>query len=185
MKLIKNFRSFFICILLLMACLSLQAQKDSIEKKVLKQKDSLSLVLDKRPRNAALLGLIIPGAGQVYNKRWWKLPIVYGAYGLAYYNLKFNRDVYKKYDGYYQTALKDGKVVIKTDFELDVRGAKLFRDRARDNRDVALFTLIGVHVLAILEAYVDAHLKNFNIDDDLSFKFSPQTGGMALVYALH
>ena len=109
----------FISILLLFAMHTMLGQQDSVKESKLKLKDSLSLILDKRPRNAALFGLIIPGAGQVYNKRWWKLPIVYGAYGLAFYNVKFNRDVYKKYDGYYQTALKDGKVIIRMDFELD------------------------------------------------------------------
>lgn len=185
MKRIIFFKPFYIFISFLFLLQPLSGQQDSTKESRLKKKDSLSLIIDKRPRNAALFGLALPGAGQVYNKRWWKLPIVYGAYGLAFYNLKFSRDIYKKYDGYYQTALKDGKVVIRTDFELDARGAKLYRDRARDNKDVALFTVIGVHLLAVLEAYVDAHLKNFNIDDDLSLKYSPAAGGLALVYSLH
>lgn len=164
-------------------------QKDSIKFSRIHMKDSVSLIIDKSPRNAFYLGLLLPGGGQIYNHRWWKLPLVYGGYGLALYNLKFNQDLYKKYNGYYQSAINNTvnhTVVINPDLPpYTLKQIKIVRDKVRDRKDVALFIVIGVHLLVGLEAYVDAHLKNFNMDDNLSIKISPENGGLALVYNLH
>ncbi len=151
--------------------------------------DSLTLVQSKRPRMALWLGLALPGAGQVYNKRWWKVPLVYGAYGFAIYRIRETRDRYLEFDGYFKEALAtNSKVEVVPDVFFDARQIKTYRDRFRDDKDRAVFLLIGIHFLSALEAFVDAHLKNFNIDDDLGVQlFNPDAGGPAigLRYRLH
>ena len=151
--------------------------------------DSLTLVQSKRPRMALWLGLAVPGAGQVYNKRWWKVPLVYGAYGFAIYRIRETRDRYLEFDGYFKEALAtNSKVEVVPDVFFDARQIKTYRDRFRDDKDRAVFLLIGIHFLSALEAFVDAHLKNFNIDDDLGVRLiNPDLGGPAigLRYRLH
>jgi len=164
------------------------AQTDSLKAKS-SNKDSISLLLDKRPRTALFLGFLIPGAGQAYNKRWWKLPLVYGAYGFAFYRIDGTRKRYNEWDEYFKEAVATGqKVTVAPGIDWNSRQIKTYRDRFRDDKDRAVFLLIGIHLLSGLEAFVDAHLKNFNIDDDLGFRLtSPSTQGLALgfTYKLH
>ncbi len=162
------------------------SQSDTLPSKKIGKKDSLSLIIDKRPRNAFVLGVVLPGAGQVYNKRWLKLPFAYGAYVGMYYYMQFTRDQYKEWNGYYQTAVATGmEVEVRPDRLFNAKQIKIYRDKFRDDKDVALFLTIGVHFVIALEAYVDAHLKNFNISEDLSFKAFPDSKGLGLAYALH
>jgi|GEM_PF-611330 len=174
--------------LLLLLGFTGQAQQDTLPAAPLNV-DSLSLVQDKRPRTALWLGLALPGAGQVYNKRWWKVPLVYGAYGFAVYRIRETRNRYLEFDGYFKEALAtNAKVEVVPDVFFDARQIKTYRDRFRDDKDRAVFLLIGIHFLSALEAFVDAHLKNFNIDDDLGLQLvNPDSGGPAigLRYRLH
>lgn len=174
--------------LLMLLSFTGKAQKDTLPAPPVNV-DSLTLVQSKRPRMALWLGLAIPGAGQVYNKRWWKVPLVYGAYGFAIYRIRETRDRYLEFDGYFKEALAtNSKVEVVPDVFFDARQIKTYRDRFRDDKDRAVFLLIGIHFLSALEAFVDAHLKNFNIDDDLGVQLvNPDVGGPAigLRYRLH
>lgn len=163
-----------------------KGQPDSLKTKKSATKDSLSLIIDRRPRNAFWLGMLLPGGGQIYNDRWWKLPIAYIGYGGALYNIKFNRGIYNEWNEYYELALKTNmKVEVRPGILFDAKQIKVYRDKARDQKDVALFIAIGAHLIISLEAYVDAHLKNFNIDEDLSIKAFPESKGIGIAYALH
>lgn len=174
--------------LLLLLCFAGKAQQDTVPSPLVNI-DSLTLVQSKRPRIALWLGLAVPGAGQVYNKRWWKVPLVYGAYGFAIYRIKATNSLYKEWDANFDEALATGqKVMVAPDIYFDARQIKTYRDRFRDDKDRAVFLLIGIHFLSALEAFVDAHLKNFNIDDDLGVQLiNPDFGGPAigLRYRLH
>lgn len=174
--------------LLLLHCFTGTAQQDTLPAPPVNV-DSLTLVQSKRPRVALWLGLAVPGAGQVYNKRWWKVPLVYGAYGFAIYRIKATNNLYKEWDANFDEAIATGqKVMVAPDIYFDARQIKTYRDRFRDDKDRAVFLLIGIHFLSALEAFVDAHLKNFNIDDDLGVQLiHPDLGGPAigLRYRLH
>lgn len=171
--------------------LALTGQTDSVNTTKSKKanKDSITTYLDKRPRTAFFLGLALPGGGQAFNKRWWKIPLAYGLYGFAYYRIDATRKLYKTWDGHFDLAVSTGdKVQVAPGVWWDARPIKVYRDRFRDDKDRAVFLMIGVHFIVALEAFVDAHLKDFNIDDDLSFKLnSPNVPGpsFGLVYKLH
>jgi hypothetical protein len=167
--------------------------KDKIERKdnvqstsKIKVKDSLSLVPTNRPKKAFLWGAIIPAGGQVYNKRWWKIPLAAGAYvGLGLY-IKNRQDLFNRYDQIYDSATScKCNQEISPGFNWSAKQIKVVRDKARDSRDVSLFLSIGAHLIIALEAYVDAHLKDFNVSEDLSFKINPATGSIGFVYQLH
>jgi hypothetical protein len=168
---------------------SLIGQSDSLElglKVRKKNNDSISLHrLSKRPRNAFLAGVIMPGAGQIINKRWWKLPIAYAGYAWLGYNIVSKQDRYNEFSAFYDRAITTMKPIeVRPGLLFDAKQIKLYRDKFRDNRDVAIFTAVGVHLLIALEAYVDAHLKDFDIDDNLSLKISPSARALALVYQI-
>ncbi|HFS67416.1 MAG TPA: hypothetical protein ENK67_04315 [Flavobacteriia bacterium] len=119
------------------------------------------------PAKAAFYSAVLPGLGQAYNKKYWKIPLVYGALGTSIYFYKRNDDNYNRY----LTALKlklDGK---ENEFgETDITGLERGVKFYKKQRDLMLFVTIGVYVLNILEANVDAHLPDKKIDANLSFK---------------
>ncbi|UOB16917.1 DUF5683 domain-containing protein [Abyssalbus ytuae] len=132
------------------------------------------------PSKAAFYSAILPGLGQIYNKRYWKVPIVYGALGTSLYfyfdndkNYDRFRDAYKRrLAGFHDDEFYDidgsGITVGTPDVSDDaLRDAQDFYQR---KRDLALLITIGIYALNIIDANVDAHLKQFNINDDLSFK---------------
>jgi len=119
------------------------------------------------PRKASILSAIIPGAGQVYNRKYWKVPIIYaGLGGFGYFFLK-NQNEY----AYYRKNLialvgGDSTVITKTGYDTgQLQSQKLF---FRKRRDLFGFALIAVYAVNIIDANVDAHLKTFDVSDDLS-----------------
>jgi hypothetical protein len=130
------------------------------------------------PAKAAFYSAILPGLGQAYNKRYWKIPIVYAAIGTGIYftidnNKKFNqyRDEYKKRlanGGSYDTSDPNyGRLST----ESVIRGQKFYQK----NRDLSVLITAGLYILNIVDANVDAHLLQFNVNDDLSLKPDLQT----------
>ena len=125
------------------------------------------------PSKAAFYSAILPGLGQAYNKKYWKIPIIYGALGSGIYFYSFNNTNYKKA----RTAFKlmqDGKP-----HEYDGVGDHIFlsedalisaQENYKKDRDLSLLVTIGLYVLQILEASTNAHLLQHNVDDNLSFK---------------
>lgn len=140
-----------------------------------------------RPTKAALWSAAIPGAGQMYNRAYWKVPIVYATGGVLGYYLIYNNQQYQSY----RTALifrTDGRedtvdeyadhAVLGTQNGTDpgsyaVRNLKFRRDGFRRNRDLTILLSIGAYALNIAEAYVHAHLKEFDVSDDLSLRVQP------------
>lgn len=135
------------------------------------------------PSKAAFLSAILPGLGQVYNKRYWKVPIVYGAIGGSIYAYTWNNDNYQRF----RTAFKRRQVGFTDDEfydingdnapgaqpDLDLNDLENQQERFQRDRDLWLVVAIGMYALNIIDANVDAHLKQFNIDDDLSLDFEP------------
>lgn len=145
-----------------------------------------------RPRTAAILSLALPGAGQVYNKRWWKVPIVYGVLGGMAYLYKSNIDEYQKYRLEY-IARDQGTAPNPTLIGLNKEAVQLYRDQYLSNAELAGLGLILTYLLNGAEAFVDAHLRDFDMKDDLSvhlkpqMQLSPQTGaslGVGVVFTI-
>lgn len=123
------------------------------------------------PKVATKRSAIIPGWGQIYNDSWWKVPILYGGFGVAAYYIDFNNDLYHEYlDLYNEEIAKDDP---NEDF---VRVYSRRADTWRKNRDLVILTTVGIYALQIIDASVDAHLKGFNVDENLALNIKPKVG---------
>ncbi|HMT52404.1 MAG TPA: DUF5683 domain-containing protein [Saprospiraceae bacterium] len=116
-----------------------------------------------KPGKAALYSLLIPSGGQIYNKRWWKVPLALGIDGGLTYVLIHNRSLYKETKLLYESELKVRPDASNTKF------LKEKRDYYRKWSEYAWLWLIGGHLMTVIDAYVDRHLMDFDISPDLSF----------------
>ncbi len=121
------------------------------------------------PGRAALYSLVIPGAGQLYNKRWWKVPLVYGLEGTAiYYHIQARKD-FNTFNTCYE-SLSINNVMVPECSTLDnVSDAFRVRNSARRNKELTFLIVIGAHLFQTLEAFIDRHLIDFDVDDDLTY----------------
>ena len=125
-----------------------------------------------RPSNAAFYSAVLPGAGQFYNKKYWKIPIVWGAIGTGVYFYLRNDKQYDRYRDAYKRRLAgftddefsdaNGNPLISND------GLIRAQQQFRRNKEVSLLVTIGLYALNIIDANVDAHLLQFNVDENLS-----------------
>ena len=135
------------------------------------------------PSKAAFYSAILPGLGQIYNKRYWKAPIVWGALGIGiyYYTLRsteYNdfRDAFKRRRaGFFDDQFYDidNSGIVPGNPDISDAALQDAQERAQRDRDLALAITIGMYVLNIVDANVDAHLKQFNVDDDLALDIKP------------
>ncbi len=129
------------------------------------------------PRKAALFALLLPGAGQAYNRRWWKIPIVYGVLGGIGYVEYNNIQTFKLYRDSYKKLVDDDPTSVVTDPKLarqDRTTMKANRDIARRNLEQSSLILGLGYILSITDAFVDAHLRTFDVSDDLSLNICPK-----------
>jgi hypothetical protein len=120
------------------------------------------------PSKAAFYSALVPGLGQAYNKRYWKIPIVYGAIGTGVGIYVWNDQRYDRYRSAYKQRLEG-----QPDEFLGIYSDQILINAQRQfqrNRDLALIATIGLYVLNIVDANVDAHLKQFNVDQNLSLR---------------
>lgn len=149
-------------------------QRKKAEKNLYYLSDTLAVNLEdidpNSPARAAFYSAILPGLGQAYNKAYWKIPIVYGALGTSMYFYFTNNDDYNRY----RDALKRRLAGFNDDeFQgiiFNQRTLERAQDQFRRNRDLSLLFTILLYGLNIVEANVHAHLKQFNVQDNLSFK---------------
>ena len=150
--------------------------------------DSLKKEIDQKiwvpnPTKATWLALVIPGGGQIYNRKYWKLPIFYGGFAGCAYALTWNSKMYKDYSTAYKDAM-NGNMQSSSITDLLPPGYKISetqlkellrkrKDTYRRYRDLSIFAFIGVYLLSVFDAYVDAELSNFDITPDLSMKVEP------------
>lgn len=138
------------------------------------------------PKRAMWLAIVLPGAGQIYNRKYWKLPIVYGGFIGCLYAATWNNQMYHDYQQAYMDIMDDnpqthsydqflhlGKTVDETNIDDYRQLFKRRKDYYRRYRDLSIFIMIGVYALSIIDAYVDASLSEFDISDDLSFRIQP------------
>lgn len=137
-------------------------------------------------KRALWLALVLPGAGQVYNRKYWKLPIIYGGFVGCIYAMTWNGQMYHDYSQAYMDISDDDPntqsynqflhLGAKIDDSNLSRYQELFRkrkNRYRRWRDMSVFATIAVYALSVIDAYVDASLSEFDISDDLSLRVSP------------
>lgn len=181
-------------------------RRDSTVQAVMAKADSLpqpkmEMKAFKPDPNKVLLYALVPGLGQIYNRKYWKLPIVYGAFMGCMYAITWNGRNYSDYSNAYQDIMHDyqlvlkaesedkkyegpwgswvnyvptgqeAEYVIKTTFQDNLKRRK---DFYRRYRDLSIIITVGVYALSILDAYVDAQMFDFDISPDLSLHWSPE-----------
>jgi len=126
------------------------------------------------PRLATILSAVLPGLGQAYNKKYWKIPVVYAALGVTGYFYVENNKQYNDFRQAYKfrtdenPATTDPYVEKYTDDQL-----KMLRDYYRRNLELTVIVGAAIYALNIIDAAVDAHLFDFEVNDDLSLKIEP------------
>lgn len=125
-------------------------------------------------RKATILSAILPGAGQVYNRKVWKVPIVYAAFAGMGYLVKFNHDQFREYENALLLRFDNDPLSIDNyQNQYSDDNLRSLSDFYRRNRDLSIVGMVLIHVLNIIDAHVDAHLYNFDISDDLSLRWQP------------
>ncbi|GAA3780364.1 DUF5683 domain-containing protein [Flavobacterium ginsengiterrae] len=140
------------------------------EETVLVAKDSIALeeIDPLTPAKAAFYSAILPGLGQAYNKKYWKIPLVYGAIGTSLYFYIDNNNKYRDYRNAYKRRLEgfnDDKYQYLDESRL-VAGQKFYQR----NRDLSALFVVGFYALNIIDANVDAALIQFNVNERLSMR---------------
>ena len=158
------------------------------------QKEIDRLFWQPDPVRAVWLGAVVPGLGQIYNRSYWKVPIVYGGFMGCAYAITWTNDQYIGYKNAYRDIyydIRDGKVsndpsksyiaILPEGYTIDrMGGTSAYRDRlkewqsrSRRNRDLAIAATAIVYALTLVDAYVDAQLFDFDISTDLSLNMYP------------
>ena len=138
------------------------------------------------PKRALWLALVLPGGGQIYNRKYWKLPIIYGGFMGCVYAMNWNNMMYRDYSQAYLDIMDSDPNTCsynkflhlgnKIDASNEERYKEIFKkrkDRYRRWRDMSFFCLIGVYALSVIDAYVDAELSEFDISKDLTLRVEP------------
>jgi hypothetical protein len=146
---------------------SLQLQQDSAEKK-----KAVHKAIYWEARKAAIMSAIIPGLGQAYNRKYWKIPVIYGGLAGLSYIFKINHEQYTGYRTSLRAAADlDSSTVNTSGYSLEqLRAQKIYYKK---NRDFAAIGVCVIYLLNIIDANVDAHLKTFDVSDDLGMIISP------------
>lgn len=159
-------------------------------------------IKEHSPHKATIYSALLPGLGQIYNKKYWKLPILYGGIGVTVYAIGWNTGQYNDYKDAYVDFSKfveykyqpeggtipepTSKRYEKLDPDRDFSSTSVSdddwykirfkngKDKYKRDRDMSYIILFGVYVLNIIDATVDAHFTNFNINDDLSMSVQPK-----------
>lgn len=161
----------------------------------LTQKEIDRLFWKPDPMRAVWLGAIVPGLGQIYNRSYWKLPIVYGGFMGCIYAVTWTNNQYIGYKDAYRDIyydIQNGTVSDRPDKSYNailpegytinsMGGADTYKSRLKEwqnaslrNRDMAILVTIAVYALSLIDAYVDAQLFDFDISNDLSLNVTPQ-----------
>lgn len=137
------------------------------------------------PKKALWLAIVIPGGGQIYNRKYWKLPIVYGGFLGCLYALNWNNTMYRDYcqayidimDSDENTKSYENFLPVGYDVNANINRLQTIFQRKKNfyrrYRDLSVFCMIGVYALSILDAYIDAEMSSFDISRDLSMKVHP------------
>lgn len=138
------------------------------------------------PKKALLLSAVLPGAGQIYNRKFWKLPIIYGGFMGCIYAARWNSMMYDDYSQAYLDIMDDdpetqsynqflhlGSHITEANSGHYANVFKRRKDYYRRYRDLSYIIMIGVYAVQVVDAFIDASLSDFDISDDLSMSITP------------
>ncbi|MDD4107690.1 MAG: DUF5683 domain-containing protein [Prolixibacteraceae bacterium] len=186
-----NLRSFSLIFLFVVCRLfvSISAYAQLVDADTLQIQDE---VIDEKevhsPRKATIYSAILPGLGQAYNKKYWKIPLIYAGFGAIVYYIDWNNDNYNFNKTAYQhlvdsdpetndfekiEAIQYYDLNNPTHFNNFKDGLKKRQDFYRRNRDLLIIGMVAFYGLNVVDASVDAHLFDFDISDDLTMQWQP------------
>tara|TARA_B100001094_G_scaffold306487_2_gene337304 strand:+ start:589 stop:1080 length:492 start_codon:yes stop_codon:yes gene_type:complete len=142
---------FFICTLISLSISSQKIQKD------------------KSPKKAAIYSAVIPGSGQIYTKKYWKVPIIYGGLVTSAYFINDNNNQYNEYRDAALLSYETGEEQLGYTYSELI----ILKDHYKRNREISYFSFVGVYILNIIDASVNAHLFHFDVSDDISLNIRP------------
>ena len=142
---------FFICTLISLSISSQKIQKD------------------KSPKKAAIYSAVIPGSGQIYTKKYWKVPIIYGGLVTSAYFVNDNNNQYNEYRDASLLSYETGEEQLGYTYSELI----ILKDHYKRNREISYFSFVGVYILNIIDASVNAHLFHFDVSDDISLNIRP------------
>lgn len=160
-----------------------QVTRDSI---IIEAQDTMliqSYAKRYNPRKALLLAAVVPGLGQIYNKKYWKIPLVYGGFYAIAVGIDHYNDIHTEYRGYLfyniENNLGDAErhpVALRSTSQL-----RRIVDRSRRERDFMVILMGGMYLLQMIDAHVDAHLKEFDLNPNLKVSIEPTLSQDALI----
>ncbi len=192
----KGIYSFVFLIIFLLGCatLSLGQENDVLSLDSLQQNAMSMKVHENSPVKASIYSAVLPGLGQIYTKKYWKVPLVIGGFAAIIYYIDFNSDYYKRYKRYYRDYLAEDPAN-KSYLELpvfvsgrlsedDVASGGSYaswfesslesgKDYYKRNRNLLYVGFVALYIANIVDAAVAAHFKNFDVSDDLSLNIEP------------
>lgn len=126
------------------------------------------------PRKAILFAAVLPGLGQVYNKKYWKLPLVYGGLAGFGYGINFYQSGYKEFKTGLFDLLESGEDTIEVrGYTLEESRLRSIVDKYRRERDFFIILMAGMYLLQMVDAHVDAHLREFDVNPNLQVSIQP------------
>lgn len=144
--------------------------------------NSATVVEEHSPRRAVLYSAVLPGLGQAYNKKYWKVPVIYAGFGvLTYWAINAN-DNYRKY-------YNDYRMAVDTSLEYNglasVEELEYYKDEYRRSRDLSFIVMAGLYIINIIDASVDAHFYDFDVSNNLSMRIEPMYYHIPLMKNTH
>ncbi|MBN3036137.1 MAG: hypothetical protein JW861_11170 [Bacteroidales bacterium] len=134
------------------------------------------------PHKATLYSLVVPGLGQAYNRKYWKIPVIYAGFGTLYYFIHKNDREYQKYrEAYYHSLISGDTMPPVNEYEsrYDPETLRTAKDYYRRNRDFSIILASLWYLLNVIDATVDAHLFNWDVSEDLTFTWEPALWGIS------
>ncbi len=152
-----------------------QIQQSQIQQSQIQNNESVSgkFQMHKSPMGAVWRSFIIPGLGQVYVESYWKAPLFFGAAVGLVGLIIYNNNLYQDFAGQVDNLAEPS--------DNQLRILKSQREFYRDQRDMSAFYLLGVYVLSAVDAYVGAHLYDFNVDDNISARIAPSRNSFVAI----
>jgi hypothetical protein len=177
-SLLYNYKKAMICTSIIAVFILLPAWSSFAQNEVPSQ-DTVMVDLTeksiKNPKKATILSAVLPGAGQLYNGKSWKIPLIYAGFAANIYFIEFNNRRYQFFrDALFAFDEPGGATDPNRPFpSLNRDGLVRNVNYWKRNRDLNYFLFIGIYALNIIDANVDAHLSAFDVSDDLTFRFEP------------
>jgi len=173
-----NLKYLLSVFIFLMVTTLVVAQKDTLQIKttqdtIVKTKKDFKEYNPLAPAKAAFYSAVLPGLGQAYNGKYWKIPIAYAGLGIGIYFYLDNDRQYDRYRDAYKSRLagkKDDEFYVNGVARVSTDGLIRAQKSFQRNKEVSLLVTAGIYILNIIDANVDAHLQQFNVSEDLSFK---------------